>query len=80
MDYLVFHLINVTFICYSSLRGYCTSGSSYAYCFNSYDCLNGIAGVVFGWLFWKTGLEVAMIAHATVHITISFLVWLTLII
>ena len=25
--------------------------------------LNGIAGVVFGWLFWKKGLESAMIAH-----------------
>jgi membrane protease YdiL (CAAX protease family) len=25
--------------------------------------LNGIGGVVFGWLFWKKGLESAMIAH-----------------
>lgn len=25
--------------------------------------LNGIAGVVFGWLYWKKGLESAMIAH-----------------
>lgn len=39
--------------------------------------LNGIAGVVFGWLFWKKGLEIAMIAHATVHIIISLLAWLT---
>lgn len=30
--------------------------------------LNGIAGVVFGWLFWKRGLESAMIAHFTADI------------
>jgi membrane protease YdiL (CAAX protease family) len=40
--------------------------------------LNGMAGVLFGWLFWKKGLEVAMIAHATVHIIISLIVWLLL--
>ena len=25
--------------------------------------LNALAGVVFGWLYWKRGLEVAMLAH-----------------
>lgn len=30
--------------------------------------LNGIAGIVFGWLFWKKGLESAMIAHFTADI------------
>ena len=25
--------------------------------------LNGIAGVVFGWLYWRRGLEAAMVAH-----------------
>ena len=30
--------------------------------------LNGIAGVVFGWLFWKKGLESAMLAHFTADI------------
>lgn len=30
--------------------------------------LNGIGGVVFGWLFWKQGLEAAMIAHFTADI------------
>jgi hypothetical protein len=30
--------------------------------------LNGIGGVVFGWLFWKKGLESAMIAHFTADI------------
>lgn len=27
--------------------------------------LNGIAGAIFGWLFWKKGLESAMVAHFT---------------
>lgn len=40
--------------------------------------LNGIAGIVFGWLFWKKSLEVAMIAHSIVHIMISFIVWILL--
>lgn len=30
--------------------------------------LNGIGGVVFGWLFWKRGLESAIIAHFTTDI------------
>lgn len=30
--------------------------------------LNGIGGVLFGWLFWKKGLESAMIAHFTADI------------
>jgi len=30
--------------------------------------LNGIGGIVFGWLFWKKGLESAMIAHFTTDI------------
>ncbi|PSL40207.1 CAAX prenyl protease-like protein [Planomicrobium soli] len=30
--------------------------------------LNGIAGIVFGWLYWRKGLEIAMISHACVHI------------
>ena len=30
--------------------------------------LNGIGGVVFGWLFWKKGFESAMIAHFTTDI------------
>lgn len=32
--------------------------------------LNGIAGIVFGWLFWKKGLESAMIAHFTADIVL----------
>ena len=27
--------------------------------------LNGVAGVIFGWLYWKKGLESAMISHFT---------------
>jgi hypothetical protein len=29
--------------------------------------LNTVAGLVFGWLFWKHNLETAMLAHASVH-------------
>lgn len=29
---------------------------------------NTIAGVAFGWLYWRHGLEMAMIAHAVAHI------------
>lgn len=32
--------------------------------------LNGIGGVVFGWLYWKKGLESAMIAHFSADIVI----------
>lgn len=30
--------------------------------------LNGIGGVVFGWLFWRRGLESAMLAHFTTDV------------
>ncbi len=30
--------------------------------------LNGMGGIVFGWLYWKKGLEAAMIAHFTTDI------------
>lgn len=30
--------------------------------------LNGIPGIIFGWLYWKLGLQYAMIAHALTHI------------
>lgn len=32
--------------------------------------LNGIGGVVFGWLYWKKGLESAMMAHFSADMTI----------
>ncbi|MBN1764794.1 MAG: CPBP family intramembrane metalloprotease [Sedimentisphaerales bacterium] len=32
--------------------------------------LNGLAGIVFGWLYWQRGLEAAMIAHFTTDIII----------
>lgn len=40
--------------------------------------LNGIAGIAFGWLYWKKSLEVAMVAHGTVHIVITLIVWIVL--
>ncbi len=33
--------------------------------------LNGLAGMVFGWQFWKRSLETAMLAHAGVHVALS---------
>jgi membrane protease YdiL (CAAX protease family) len=30
--------------------------------------LNGVLGILFGYLYWKKGLEYAMLAHMTVHI------------
>jgi membrane protease YdiL (CAAX protease family) len=32
--------------------------------------LNGIAGITFGWLYWKKGLEAAMISHFTTDIVL----------
>lgn len=29
---------------------------------------NGLAGIVFGWLYWKRGLECAMVAHIMAHV------------
>lgn len=30
--------------------------------------LNALAGLVYGWLFWRRGLEAAMLAHAATHV------------
>jgi len=32
--------------------------------------LNGIGGIIFGWLYWKKGLEAAIIAHFTADIVL----------
>ncbi|MBA4336343.1 CPBP family intramembrane metalloprotease [bacterium] len=40
--------------------------------------LNGIGGVVFGWLYWKKGLESAMIAHFSADIILHVLLPLIL--
>ncbi|MDN7245279.1 CPBP family intramembrane glutamic endopeptidase [Planococcus shenhongbingii] len=39
--------------------------------------LNGLVGIVFGWLYWRKGLEIAMISHAFFHIamTLFIVVW-----
>jgi membrane protease YdiL (CAAX protease family) len=38
--------------------------------------LNGIAGVAFGWLYWKMGLESAMLSHfftdVVLHVILPF--------
>ena len=36
--------------------------------------LNGLGAVVFGWLYWKKGLEISFISHACVHIAITIFV------
>ena len=35
--------------------------------------LNGIAGIVFGWLYWRRGLEYAMVAHFSADIVLQVL-------
>ncbi|HWL22370.1 MAG TPA: CPBP family glutamic-type intramembrane protease [Ureibacillus sp.] len=42
--------------------------------------LNGIGGIVFGWLYWKKGLEIAMVSHAALHITTTIItnIWFLL--
>lgn len=35
--------------------------------------LNGIAGIAFGWLYWKRGLEMAMLAHFSADIVLHVL-------
>ena len=34
---------------------------------------NAIPGVLFGWLFWKKGIEAAMLAHILAHLISSAL-------
>lgn len=38
--------------------------------------LNTLVGLVFGWLFWRHNLEIAMVAHAASHVGIA--VWIAL--
>jgi membrane protease YdiL (CAAX protease family) len=33
--------------------------------------LNGVAGLTLGWIYWRRGLEAAMIAHAAVHLVLQ---------
>lgn len=41
--------------------------------------LNGIGGIIFGWLFWKKGLEAAIIAHFSADIVLHVILTLILI-
>lgn len=38
--------------------------------------LNALAGLAYGWLFWRRGLESAMLAHATTHVGLALWRWL----
>jgi membrane protease YdiL (CAAX protease family) len=40
--------------------------------------LNGVAGVAFGWLYWRRSLEAAMVAHAAFHVVLVALSLLVL--
>jgi len=42
--------------------------------------LNGIGGIIFGWLYWKKGLESAMIAHFSTDIVLHVITPLVLLI
>jgi membrane protease YdiL (CAAX protease family) len=33
--------------------------------------LNGVGGIIFGWLYWKKGLESAMISHFSADIVLQ---------
>lgn len=35
--------------------------------------LNGVAALVFGWLYWRKGLEAAMLAHFSADIVVHVL-------
>jgi membrane protease YdiL (CAAX protease family) len=35
--------------------------------------LNGVGGIIFGWLYWKKGLESAMIAHFSADIVLHII-------
>jgi membrane protease YdiL (CAAX protease family) len=36
---------------------------------------NAIAGIAYGWLFWKQSLEAAMVAHASGHVLFTLAAW-----
>jgi len=36
--------------------------------------LNGLAGIVWGWLYWKSGLEAAMVSHFSADIVLH-VIW-----
>ncbi|HEV2150622.1 MAG TPA: CPBP family intramembrane glutamic endopeptidase [Longimicrobiaceae bacterium] len=37
--------------------------------------LNAIAGIAFGWLFWRRSLEAAMVAHMSGHVVFTLASW-----
>jgi membrane protease YdiL (CAAX protease family) len=36
--------------------------------------LNGIPGIAFGWLYWRRGLEAAMVAHFSADLVLHVLI------
>lgn len=37
--------------------------------------LNALAGVAFGWLYWRRSLEAAMLAHMAAHVVLTLVSW-----
>ncbi|AFY67008.1 type II CAAX prenyl endopeptidase Rce1 family protein [Geitlerinema sp. PCC 7407] len=35
--------------------------------------LNGLGGLIFGWLFWRHNLETAMVSHGSVHVVVTLI-------
>ena len=42
--------------------------------------LNAVGGIIFGWLYWKKGLESAMISHFSADIVLHVIVPLTVLV
>ena len=40
--------------------------------------LNGVGGIIFGWLYWKKGLESAMISHFSADIVLHVIPFIVL--
>jgi hypothetical protein len=59
---LVFAMAHLPFL-------YAVVGSAPVWTAAAATAVNGIAGMVYGWFFWRRGLEAAMMAHVLTHAT-----------
>ncbi len=63
---LIFALAHLPFL-------YSVAGNPPVWLVMAATAINGLAGAVFGWLFWRRGLEAAMMAHALAHGTAALI-------
>ena len=63
---LVFALAHLPFL-------YSVAGNPPLWLAMGATAINGLAGAVFGWLFWRRGLEAAMMAHTLAHVTAALI-------